>query len=651
MPSPSKVLAPVSAQRMNQQALPDPKSLPPDLLQFQLKSSKGVSEVQAKVALLNSLSRGNGQASTTSSTGTNAALQRAILGREEAESALVSVSAQLSEAQSRERRISERLESLLEELHSAKERQAHERVIFEKEIRKARKEAFRASSALVKMQEELKDSRAEIKALKDEVRSEREAKEKAEQEATERGDTLTSLTEEIGALKGKLQCVQASNELDISNAQSQETLENSTRAVTSTEEDDGIESPCHERMRMHERKIGRMSLAQKNAVMAAARGSSLKRASELDESPLSDSGSFSDIYSVTPLKRQRIWSEFISPKQDEDTIAIDSPNIKIQELRAKLQWEKQLRLEAEKTIEFMCLECQFKACRCRIAESEGRDYIYDAAYDKKLKGGKNGKEEEGVPSGEDHSSAASETRSSLHSRPPSGDPEEVEVAKLESDHEDEASEELLITFSPETGTFRTVPSPVRSPRKKLEKDSQPAPQPPEHQKQFEIDLLTLSPIKPGPEEQLQFDYAAKITVPSHEFCSPTPHPRATSDDQSGPLLSMDDDSEKNMHFMERSTTTTVPLKAEEDVPADPFTMPGTPISREAALAQIQARRGRARGMKRCASAADGAVRPGGMGVTPVRGARRIPGLHANRKTENDMGERRDISAPMRLFRK
>jgi uncharacterized coiled-coil protein SlyX len=50
------------------------------------------------------------------------------IDRSWAESALANVSAQLSEAQLRERRISERLESLLEELQTTKERSSRPRI-------------------------------------------------------------------------------------------------------------------------------------------------------------------------------------------------------------------------------------------------------------------------------------------------------------------------------------------------------------------------------------------------------------------------------------------------------------------------------------------------------------------------------------------
>ncbi|BDD57260.1 hypothetical protein MPDQ_002926 [Monascus purpureus] len=642
-PSPSKVLSPLSSQRMNRQATPDSHTLPSDLLQLQRKNSNGISDVQSKVARLNSMAHGNRSASSVSSSGTNAALQRAIVGREEAESALASVSAQLSEAQSRERRISERLESLLEELHSAKERQTHERTIFEKEIRKARKEAFRASSILVKVQEDLKASKEEVVTLKDEVRLEQEAKENATKEASERADTITCLTEEIRTLKEKINLIESNNALDA--LESRETRKKNAAKASSAKAYDASESPCQGRTGTREESGRRASSTRGNAAVDSPAGS-LKRASESAESPFSDDEDFSDVYSITPLKRQRVWSEFVTPKEDEDTIGIDSPTIKILELRAKLQWEKKLRAEAERTIEFMCIECQFKACRCRIAESEGREYIYDFEYHEKQKAAERAKKEAELSNERDQGFIAPETENRSRSHSPSN-----EAAKPETGHDDKApEEELLITFSPETGTFRTIPSPVRSPGKSLESDK-PAVSRPEYPQPFEIDLLTQSPIKVEKNNQSRFECASKITAPSHDLFSPTPPSRTVAEGHTGLSLLQEDSFEGESNADEHPTTTKVPLRMSEDSSANSFLTPGTPISREAALAQIRARRGKTRSMTRCVSAGEGNLRSGGMGVTPLGGARRIPGLHTKANTGHESGERRDISAPMRLFRR
>ena len=56
-----------------------------------------------------------------------------------------------------------------EELQRSKETQAHAQTVYEKEVRRARKEAFKSSSAMVKLQEELKSARNKYTLMREEV--------------------------------------------------------------------------------------------------------------------------------------------------------------------------------------------------------------------------------------------------------------------------------------------------------------------------------------------------------------------------------------------------------------------------------------------------------------------------------------------------
>ncbi|KAJ6177455.1 hypothetical protein N7485_004369 [Penicillium canescens] len=349
-PSPSKVLHPVSPERMNQQTIPASPSLPADLLTLHHKNARGVSEVQAKVAFLNGLSRGASPGG--SSAANNAAIQRAILGREEAESALATAQEELSEAESRERRISERLESLLEELHGTKERQGHERSIFEKEIRKARKEAFRAGSTLVKLQEELKHSKSEVKALKDEVTAERESKEKAKQEAFERAYALAGLTEELEVLKGKLRSLETDNHSS------------------------NLEVRAHE---IRREDFDRMSLAEGDLAFLTTPRRPKRVAAGSVRSPALEQEE--DEAEATPPKRPRLSDVAIKnerPASEAGPVEVDEDVL--EEMKEDLVFERRRRVAAEEMVHFLNIECQFERCSCRIAESQGRRYIYDRDY-------------------------------------------------------------------------------------------------------------------------------------------------------------------------------------------------------------------------------------------------------------------------------
>lgn len=592
--SPSKVLHPVSPERMNQQALPASPSLPADLLSLHHKNAKGVSEVQAKVAFLNSLSRAG---SPVSSNADKAALQRAIIGREEAESALAFKEEELSESQARERVASERVESLLEELHSTKERQAHERSIFEKEIRKARKEAFRTGSTLVKVQEDLKQSKSDVKALKDEVAAEREAKNKARQEAFERAYALAGLTEELEVLKGKLRSLEADNH-------------------SST-----LEVQAHE---IRKEDFGRLSLAEGDLAFLTTPRRPKRAAADSVKSPVR-SVEEEDAGQKTPPKRQRLSA--VAPEIGRANAATHdefaSDNDLLDDLKEELKYERRQRIEAEEMVHFLNIECQFERCSCRIAESQGRPYIYDEEYYEKVQK-------------HQHAQASHRSRRKAPAANPSAPVNEQPEPSVKAEPADppekmQMPQEPLVTFSPETGTFRTFPSPLRDNARNA----------------FATPELVEESASSG----------------AHPDFTPSGHPartrasRATPSDISVERIEL---SRSMRHHTENTadeshqhtTTKKVPLRAEPDSHSKShLPIPDTPINREEALAQIRARRGRTRSTKRSVSENEATGRSGtsssASAATPARGPRHIPNVRTDSKSE----ERRDLSAPVRMFRR
>ncbi|OJJ45580.1 hypothetical protein ASPZODRAFT_69292 [Penicilliopsis zonata CBS 506.65] len=595
MSSPTKALFPVSPERMNQQSIPNSPSLPSDLANYNCKTSKGLSDVQSRVAFLNSLSRGQSPVATTqTSSSTSAALQRAILGREEAESALRSVSIELSEAQTRERRISERLESLLEELQAAKERQAHERGVFEKEIRKARKEAFRAGSSLVRLQEELKNARNEAKTLKDEVRLEKEGREKAKQESFERAYALAGLTEELEIFKGKVRSLEASSQSNTLQVRALEVNEEDPGQTSTAESDSNVLTPRERR--------------PKRAAEDLARSGSLESTGSPEKTD-------------TPPKRQRLSEQIIAHEDQPETRESELENNSIiDELQNELEVERQLRLDAEDMIEFLKMECHFQRCSCRVAgHHEQTDPSDDALI------ARAGTVEKDV--------VADPFESHIHEHS-TGTPVQVPRAAAEGSpapepkYKEATLEEPLITFSPVTGTFRTFPSPLRnSPQKKQEEPFEEL-RSPRLRMHTAGNLFNISsagsPVTGGNRD-------------SDIFAPFSAKPRAT----------MEQTPECEEWPREQQITTMVPLRGDEESSPNFFgTVPGTPISREDALAQIRARR--EQNTKRSASANEAALRSGGMGTTPARGGRRVPAIQG--RDSHDDGPRRDLSAPVRLFR-
>ena len=115
--SPGMPLFPISPERANRQQLPHSPSLPSDLADpFISHHAKVPSDVQGKVAQFNSLSKEAAQRRKDH----EAALKRAVLGREEAENESRRMKEEsrdlrreVEEGRGRERRVGERLEALM----------------------------------------------------------------------------------------------------------------------------------------------------------------------------------------------------------------------------------------------------------------------------------------------------------------------------------------------------------------------------------------------------------------------------------------------------------------------------------------------------------------------------------------------------------
>ncbi|KAF2756973.1 hypothetical protein EJ05DRAFT_477196 [Pseudovirgaria hyperparasitica] len=237
---------------------------------------------------------------------------------------------EVEEGRERERKVAKRLDVLMDELHRAKETTGQTQTVYEKEIRRARKEAFKSSSALVKMQEELKATRSSLKVTQSGLESERLRLSKREQEAFTAQYQLVAVQEE---------------------------LEKAHSAIKSVEE---------------ERDALKTSLKEEEVARIAAQGGIALPVShseeELDEfaSP-----------QKSPMKRPQYDSsdkENIMPKR----------TIELRRLQEELQVEASLRARAEEQIDFMKMECQFRCCSCRIADIQNTKYVHDNSLDTEM---------------------------------------------------------------------------------------------------------------------------------------------------------------------------------------------------------------------------------------------------------------------------
>jgi hypothetical protein len=86
----------------------------------------------------------------------------------------------------------------------AKETHSHTQQLWEKEIRRARKETFKVQSALVKVQDELKTCRAAQKAAEDGLQTEHDKTTAREQEAYDAQSKLVGLQEQLDQALGRV---------------------------------------------------------------------------------------------------------------------------------------------------------------------------------------------------------------------------------------------------------------------------------------------------------------------------------------------------------------------------------------------------------------------------------------------------------------
>ncbi|KAJ3574995.1 hypothetical protein NPX13_g4189 [Xylaria arbuscula] len=159
----------------------------------------------------------------------DAALKRAMIGREEAESEMRRyreesrlLRRQVDEGRERERKVGERLETVMESYGRAKETYSHTHAIWEKEIRRARKETFKSQSTIVKIQEELKAARVTLKSAEECLAREKELSKAREQEAFAARYQLVELQQELDKAQERIIFLEEERDAFKAAAQSEE---------------------------------------------------------------------------------------------------------------------------------------------------------------------------------------------------------------------------------------------------------------------------------------------------------------------------------------------------------------------------------------------------------------------------------------------
>ncbi|KAI0401203.1 hypothetical protein F4802DRAFT_581631 [Xylaria palmicola] len=159
----------------------------------------------------------------------DAALRRAMVGREEAESEMRryreevrALRRQVEEGHDRERKVGERLETVMESYGRAKETYSHTQAIWEKEIRRARKETFKSQSSILKLQEELKAARIATKSIEECLEREKELSKAREQEAFAARYQLVGSQQELDKAQERITFLEEERDAFKAAAQSEE---------------------------------------------------------------------------------------------------------------------------------------------------------------------------------------------------------------------------------------------------------------------------------------------------------------------------------------------------------------------------------------------------------------------------------------------
>ncbi|MCJ1475582.1 hypothetical protein MMC13_004245 [Lambiella insularis] len=557
--SPGTPLFPVSPDRVNRQQLPLSPSRQSDIFflqddPFRSYHSRNSSDVQGKVAQFNNLSKEASQRRKEN----EAALKRAMVGREEAESETRRLKEEnrllmkeLEDGNTRERRVGERVEAVMEEMQRLKENQAHSQTLYEKEVRRARKEAFKSSSALVKLQEELKTTRNKYTLVREDVEIQRRKVENREQEAFAAKYELVGIQEELEEAKQRLKI---------------------------TEE---------------ERDALKTSLKEEEVARVAAEG----------KIPL-PSSSGSDEFSSPRKSRRESGKENMDPFVFEDATEAVQGEDDLSQLKVELEREKRWRLRAVELIDFMKAECQFSRCSCRIAARQGNTCIH-------------GDGEAILETAVESHYAKSHALLDILSTPKQSSPKVAPSTGYQE--EDDADSEPLIEFSPTTGTFRTLHFPVRDTPSELPTPSrlfsdEPALLVPP----MNAILLSQSPSllsigeatsKPATSQSPDLlpagaDGDSDKDAGNHDTNqSPPPSIPSTPQNPTQRLPFRPQTAATTSRIISNTITTTIPL-VDPATPAGkiPFTptanmlpySPASTMTREEALEQIRQRRGRAR---------------------------------------------------------
>lgn len=178
----------------------------------------------------------------------------------------------------------------------------------------------------------------------------------------------------------------------------------------------------------------------------------------------------------SPVRSPRKQRTFTQDEEDKENVAPKRDAVELMLAQQDLATEKRLRERAQEQIDFMKMECQFRCCSCRIADSKGSNYIHDDSYAAAIEAIK-ASVPAMTPPPSDHGDERTENVVKpdvmVVDRPITPPADELQIDEQSADSMDQTLDtvavnrpnstnpELPVAFSPTTGIFRAVPSPAK----------------------------------------------------------------------------------------------------------------------------------------------------------------------------------------------
>lgn len=206
-----------------------------------------------------------------------------------------------------------------EEFNRHRETSGSQISVYEKEVRKAKKEAFKSSSAVLKLQEDLKSMRNTLRVAQANLDMEKRKVQQREQETFDAQYQLVAVQEELEKLRTHMKAIE--------------------------EERDALKTS------LHKEEVARI----------AAEGMIALPPSSHDDDELMSS----------PKKSPKKYDSEALSDDKENAGVVTKKMMDTRRMQQELAIERRRREHAEEVTEFLRMECQFNCCNCRTSTLHG----------------------------------------------------------------------------------------------------------------------------------------------------------------------------------------------------------------------------------------------------------------------------------------